>query len=221
MWGTAGLFKGSRSVAAGMATSGALTAWFRTIAGGVPFEDLVSEAAAVPPGSNGLVALPYFAGERTPLYDPMARGLILGLTLSHGRGDLYRALLEATGFGVRHIMEALERAGGAPRRFVAVGGGTKGGLWTQIVSDVTGRPQEICEETIGACYGDALLAAIGAGLVAADTSWAKVAEVVSPSEATRPLYDELYGIYRSLYPATQVQAHALARIQGDSGGHSG
>lgn len=213
MWGTAGLLPGSRTLAAGMATSGALTGWLRDIAGGTSYETLTREAAAVPAGSGGLVALPYFAGERTPLFDPLARGLILGLTLSHGRGHLYRALLESTGYGVRHILEALERAGGAPGRFVAVGGGTKGGLWPQIVSDVTGKPQEIPVETIGACYGDALLAAIGSGLVPADTTWATVAETVQPDPAGREIYDELYGIYRSLYPATVEQAHALAALQ--------
>jgi xylulokinase len=99
---------------------------------------------------------------------------------------------------------------------VAVGGGTKGGLWAQIVSDVTGRPQEIPAETIGACYGDALLAAWGIGLVPAGTTWARVAEVVQPSESTAALYEEMYSIYRSLYPATVEQAHALSRIQSGS-----
>lgn len=213
MWGTAGLLPDSRTLAAGMATSGALTGWLRDIAGGASYETLTAEAAAVPAGSGGLVALPYFAGERTPLYDPLARGLILGLTLSHARGHLYRALLESIGYGARHILEALERAGGAPTRFVAVGGGTKGGLWTQIVSDVTGRPQEIPAETIGACYGDALLAAIGVELVPPETNWATVAETVAPDPASRGVYDELYGVYRSLYPATVEQAHTLARLQ--------
>ena len=216
MWGTAGVLPGTRTLAAGMATSGALTGWLRDIVGNPPYEDLVREAAAVPAGAGGLVVLPYFAGERTPLFDPQARGLILGLTLSHGRGHLYRALLEATGFGVRHILEALERAGGAPTRFAAVGGGTKGGLWTQIVSDVTGRRQEIPSETIGACYGDALMAAIGCGLVPATTTWNSVAVVVEPDPATRPIYDELYRLYRSLYPATLEQAHALADLQARS-----
>jgi xylulokinase len=213
MWGTTGVFPGSRTLAAGMATSGALTGWLRGIAGDPPFGQLVGEASAVPPGAEGLVVLPYFAGERTPLFDPAARGLILGLTLSHGRGHLYRALLEATAYGVRHILEALERAGGAPQRFVAVGGGTKGGLWMQIVSDVVGRPQEVPAETIGASYGDALLAAIGAGLASPGSTWSRVDEVVEPSGVNREVYDELYSIYRSLYPATLEQAHALAAIQ--------
>ena len=88
------------------------------------------------PGSDGLIILPYFAGERTPIFDPDARGVICGLTLSHGRGHLYRAALEATAYGVRHILETMRDAGGGGTRLVAVGGGTKGGLWTQVVSNV-------------------------------------------------------------------------------------
>jgi len=93
------------------------------------------------------VVLPYFAGERTPLFDPAARGVVCGLTLAHGRGHLYRSLLEGTAYGVRHNLEAMDDAGGGTRRLVAVGGGTKGGLWTQIVSDVTGQPQELPRHT--------------------------------------------------------------------------
>lgn len=214
LWGTAGTFPGTHNLAAGMATSGALTAWLREISGNIPYEQLIKEAAAVAPGSEGLVVLPYFAGERTPLFDPKARGVICGLSLSHGRGHLYRALLEATAYGVRHILKVMQDAGGGGRRLVAVGGGTKGGLWTQIVSDVTGREQEMPKETIGASYGDALLGAIAAGLVKPDSDWSSIAATVSPREQNRGLYDELYGIYRELYPATQVQTHALAEIQG-------
>jgi xylulokinase len=213
IWVTAGVDAGSRTLAAGMATSGALTGWLRGIAGSMPYEELVSEAAAVPPGSNGLIVLPYFAGERTPLFDADARGMIFGLTLSHDRGHVYRALLEATGFGVRHILEAFQAAGSPPRRLVAVGGGTKGGLWTRIVSDVTGLPQEIPAVTIGAAYGDALMAAKGAGLVSADATWARVLDLVEPEPRNRAIYDDLFGLYRSLYPATKDQAHALAAIQ--------
>ena len=213
MWGTAGVLPGSRTAAAGMATSGALTSWFKTLVGSPDFESLLDEAAAVPAGAGGLVALPYFAGERTPLFDPSARGLILGLTLSHGRGHIYRALLEATAFGLRHIIEAMTDAGMQPGRLVAVGGGTRGGLWTQIVSDVTGRPQDLPAETIGAAYGDALLAAIASDVVAPDTTWARIAATIEPDESVRPTYDALYPIYRSLYRSTRSQAHRLARLQ--------
>jgi xylulokinase len=210
LWATTGVLPGTHCLAGGMATSGALTGWLRRIAGDVPFEQLVSEAAEVPAGSGGLVVLPYFAGERTPIFDPAARGAILGLTLSHGRGHLYRSLLEATAYGVRHNLEAL---GDAAQRLVAVGGGTRGRLWTQIVSDVTGRPQEVPVQTIGAAYGDALLAGMAAGVVEADADWNPIAETVEPDADAAGVYDELYGIYRSLYPATAEQAHALAAIQ--------
>jgi xylulokinase len=212
IWGTAGVEPGSRTLAAGMTTSGALTAWVRDLSR-TPFERLVAEAGALPAGSNGLVVLPYFAGERTPIFDADARGLILGLTLRHTRGHLYRAMLEATAYGVRHILTAFAGAGSAPSRLVAVGGGTKGGLWTQIVSDVTGLAQDVPAVTVGAAYGDALMAAIGAGLVAPDSDWTRSGAVVEPNSAARATYDELYDVYHSLYPATRAQAHMLAEMQ--------
>lgn len=213
LWGTTGILPGTRNLAAGMATSGALTGWLREISGGLPYERLTEEAAAVAPGSDGLVVLPYFAGERTPLFDPKARGLIGGLTLSHTRGHLYRAVLEATAYGVRHIFESMREAGGGGGRLVAVGGGTKGGLWTQIVSDVTGRSQQLPEQTIGASYGDALLAARAVGLADEDTDWCTIADTVEPDPSNRGLYDELYRVYRELYPATREQMHRLAEMQ--------
>jgi xylulokinase len=162
------------------------------------------------------VVLPYFAGERTPLFDPQARGVVAGLTLSHGRGHLYRSLLEATAYGVRHILETMRDAGGGGKRLVAVGGGTKGGLWTQIVSSVVGREQVLPAETIGASYGDALLAAIAGGLVEQGARWNRTAGVIEPDPLTRDIYDGLYTLYRELYPATREVAHRLAEIQTES-----
>ena len=213
LWATTGISPGSRTLAAGMATSGALTAWFRDLVGGPPFEELIAGAAAAPPGSDGLVVLPYFAGERTPIYDPNARGLLIGLTLRHGRGEVYRAVLEGTAYGVRHIVETMELAGVRPRRFVSVGGGTKGDLWMQIVSDVTGIAQDVPHKTIGAAYGDAMLAAMAIGHREA-VGWNSAAAVMEPDPLVAPVYDELYGIYRSLHPATVEQAHMLAALQG-------
>ncbi len=213
LWTTMGLDRGVRTLAAGMATSGSLTAWVQELTGGASFEQLVAEAAEVAPGSDGLVVLPYFAGERTPIQDPQARGLVAGLTLRHRRGHLYRAVYEGIAFGIRQILELLEDAGGRASRLVAVGGGTQGGLWTQIVSDVTGREQLVPDQTIGASYGDALLAAIGNGLVPEDTDWATVSDRVQPSTEHAEVYDELYDTYTSLYPATLEQMHRLARLQ--------
>jgi xylulokinase len=213
LWGTVGIMPGTNTLAGGMATSGALTAWIRDLCGGVPYEELTQQARAVPAGSDALVVLPYFAGERTPIFDPDARGSIVGLTLSHGRGHLYRAVLEATAYGIRHTFEVMRAAGGSAEQLVAVGGGTKGGLWTQIVSDVTGIPQQVPEQTIGASYGDALLAARAVGLAKPDTDWTRIAHTVEPDERHRALYQELYHVYRELYPATRDYMHRLARKQ--------
>jgi xylulokinase len=213
LWLTVGVDQGTRTLAGGMSTSGSLTSWLRSIVGGVPFAELLEEARAVPSGSDGLLVLPYFAGERTPLFDPGARGVMFGLTLTHGRGHLYRALLESTAFGVRHNLEAFREAGGDPGRLVAVGGGTKGTLWTQIVSDATGLPQEIPAVTIGASYGDAYFAGIAAGFVGADDEWSTISDVVEPDPAAQPVYDELYDLYTRLYVVNRDDMHRIADLQ--------
>jgi xylulokinase len=122
-------------------------------------------------------------------------------------------MLEATAYGVRHIFEAMREAGGGGERLVAVGGGTKGGLWTQIVSDVTGRAQDLPEQTIGASYGDALLAARSVGLAEPGAGWSNIATTVVPKEENTEIYDGLYRIYRELYLATREQMHNLADMQ--------
>ncbi|PZG11162.1 sugar kinase [Micromonospora craterilacus] len=213
LWNTAGVAPGDHCLAAGMATSGSLTGWLRDLVGEVPFETLVDEAAGIPPGADGLLVLPYFAGERTPIFDPDARGVIAGLTLRHGRGHLFRAVYEGIAFGIRQILDLLDTEANPVRRLVAVGGGTQGGLWTQIVSDVTGRSQQVPRVTIGASYGDALLAAIGAGLVPPETDWTVAGRLVEPNPATRATYDTLFQHYTSLYPNTRQEVHALARLQ--------
>lgn len=213
LWSNAHLFKDTYNLASGMATSGSLTKWLRDVIGDVDFAELTQEAEAVPPGSDGLVILPYFAGERTPLLDPNARGTITGLTLNHTRGHLYRALMEGTAYGARHILEVMHDAGGSGRKAFAVGGGTKGGLWPQIISDVTGLSQEITEQSVGACYGDAMLIGVAGGFIPEDADWSPRVGSVEPIEANQKVYDELYGIFRHLHPATVELQHQLAAIQ--------
>jgi len=213
LWLTVGIDPDSRTLAGAMSTSGLLTSWFRQVVGDLPYPRLLEEASGVPPGSDGLLVLPYFAGERTPLFDPLARGMIFGLTLTHRRGAIYRALLESTAYGVRHNLAAFREAGGEPSRVVAVGGGTKGSLWTQIVSDVTGLAQELPEVTIGASYGDAWFAGVAAGIVDPDSSWARTASVVEPAAGIGTVYDELFDLYVSLYGSTSEAMHRIADLQ--------
>jgi xylulokinase len=212
LWGTVGAVPETRCLAAGMATSGAVTGWLRDLFGSPDFASLLSDAAQSPPGSKGLVLLPYLAGERTPLFDPDARGLLVGMTLAHGRGDLYRAALEATAYGVRHNLEVMQAAGADITRVVAVGGGTEGVLWTRIVSDVAGLVQELPTHTVGASYGAAFLAA-GSREAVLIENWNPKAGEVRPDDTHRQRYDDLYAVYRDLYPATVDAMHTLAAMQ--------
>lgn len=219
MWTTVGVFPGSRNLAGGLATSGALTAWVRELTG-QDFTELLKLAEQSPTGANGLLMLPYFAGERTPILDPDARGVIAGLTLDHGRGDLYRAALEATAFGVRHNVETMKEAGAVIERIVAVGGGTQGQLWLQIVSDVTGLVQEVPRTTVGASYGAAFLAAVAVsepGEAPRLETWNAVEMTIVPDPKKTAIYDGLYALYRELYESTTSLVHTLARHQRQEG----
>jgi xylulokinase len=227
MWATAFCFPGLYDVAGGMATSGALTRWFRDQLGtpemaeeaaGGPnaYAALADLAAGVPVGAGGVVCLPYFSGERTPINDPLARGVFAGLTLSHTRAHLYRAVLEGTAFGVRHNLEAMRGMGAEPRRLVAVGGGAKNRLWLRIVSDASGLAQDVPERTIGASYGDAYLAGVATGIIADRSSlqrdWVKIATRLEPDPERHAAYAPFYGVYRRLYESAKEELHELARL---------
>lgn len=209
LWAATGREPGSYAVAAGLATSGLVGNWLAGIAG-AQVAELVAEAATVPAGSGGLVLLPYFAGERTPLFDPRARGLWIGLTLGHTRAHLYRSVFEGVAYGVRHNIEAMAEAGASPRRLVAVGGGTQGNLWTRITSDVTGLPQDLPSITIGASYGDARMAADACGVSTA--TWNPVSVRLAPDPGTAERYGELYAIYRHSYQVLAGDMHQLAAL---------
>lgn len=211
LWGTAGVFAGSHCLAGGMATSGAITGWLADLTG-ADHATLMDEARESSVGAGGLLTLPYFAGERTPIMDPAARGVLAGLTLGHSRGDLYRSALEATAFGVRHNLETFESSGGRIDRIIAVGGGAQQDVWPQIVTNVTGREQVIPAVTIGAAYGDAYLAARALSDVDID-QWNPPAGHCRPDPAAGRVYDELYPLYRQLYTNSKDVVHALTRFQ--------
>jgi xylulokinase len=220
------------ALGAGTATAASVTRWFRDNFGHVEMETerllglnayqlLSDEAAQIPPGSEGLLVLPYFAGERTPLWDPQARGLVVGLTLSHGRAHVYRALLEGTAHSVRHNLDVMGELGADVQRLVATGGGTRNLLWMQIISDVTGIPIEIPVTAYGSPYGCAYMAGYGAGLFqdfdVLRNEWVRIARRLEPNSALKPRYDKYHEIYRRLYEHTREDMHALAQLSCDSG----
>ncbi|WP_323743442.1 FGGY-family carbohydrate kinase [Agreia pratensis] len=214
MWTTAGARPGEPTAAGGMATSGAVTDWVRQLTG-ADYAELLNEAVVSGPGARGLLVLPYFAGERSPIADPDARGVIAGLSIGHTRGDIYRAVLEATAFAVRHHLEVLASHGVSADTLVGAGGGVATELWPQIVSDVCGIDQVIPTVSIGAAYGSAVLAAALVTKVDID-DWNPPAVRLQPDPANAALYDEAYADYRRLYYETRDTVHRLAGRSRDS-----
>jgi xylulokinase len=220
MWTVSGAYDGQFNLAAGMATTGSLTRWFRDeLARDVTAEDgykaLFESVLSVERGSGGLLMLPYFSGERTPINDPHARGVIAGLSLSHTRDHMFRAVLEGVAYGIRHNIETFRAIGSPVKRIVAVGGGAKSQTWLQIVSDVTNIHQVVPQVTIGASYGDAFLAGLAAGILTKSDIrlWVSADREISPSADGRAIYDPLYAGYLELYTATRDIVHKLGQLR--------
>jgi len=215
LWVTAGLDSDRPCVGAGVTTTGALLRW----AGGIlasglgPAEAdrlLEREAAASPPGANGLLVIPSFAGGTFPAHDPSARGIIAGLTLAHGRGDISRAILEGIAFGIRGLLEAYAAAGLPVDHLRAAGGGTANALALQLVSDVTGRSQDVAATPAGAALGAARLAAEAVGLAEAGVDWFVADRRVEPDRAATAIYDERHAAFRRLARGTRPTSRASA-----------
>lgn len=196
-----------------MATSGSLVKWFvenlaRDAANAARatnssvFANLDLEAANVPAGSLGLVVLPYFLGEKTPIHDPDARGTIIGLGLHHTRAHLYRAVLESVAFGFRHHVDVLAERGLPVHRVLAADGGAKSDLWMQITADILQRPLHRLVRHPGSSLGVAVAAGIGVGVF---SDWSAVEAFVDLSEPFMPdagnaaVYDRNYRVYRTTY----------------------
>ena len=177
-----------------------------------PYAEMMERVRAVPPGSGGLVVLPYFAGERCPVNDEKARGVIFGLTLEHTREHIYHAALEGIGFSVAQNIAVMEEIGLPVDMVTVVGGGTKNPVWMQIVADILGKPLSIPKVSIGASYGCALLAALGTGAL---HSFDELASVIKPGRVLQPdaqrhsQYQKIRHVYDSLYPATCGLMHEL------------
>ena len=192
-----------------MAASGSALNWLAGLLGDANGEErphvaLDKLAGSVAAGSDGVLCLPYFLGEKTPIHDPLARGTFIGLTLGNGKGHIWRALLEGIAYGFRHHIDVLADMGHAPSRFFASDGGTKSRVWMQIMADVIGAPVQLLDNPYGSSVGAAWVAAIGTGL-ASDwngiSSLATRGALIEPNPENRTVYDNGYARYRATYEA--------------------
>ena len=228
LWLTCGAFEGQYALAAGLATSGSATTWFRDQfgrdlkeaeerSGPNRYAELAGEAGTSPAGARGLLMMPYLSGERTPIHDPDARGILAGITLSHTRADIYRALLEGTAFEMRHNLVSMQRSGAAVKRAIVIGGGASNRLWLQLVLDIAGVSQTVPERVIGASLGDAFLAGLAAGMIhdrgALLREWVRYSGEVVPNPTFSSKYDSLYSLFRRPYEDTRSTVHELASFQ--------
>ena len=192
-----------------MATSGASLRWFRDTLGNAaveavdPFDMLTREAEQSPPGSSGVVFLPYMMGERSPIWHTNARGVFFGLSLATPKSALIRAILEGTAFALRHNLEHARAAGVSIDEIRSVGGGTKSALWNQIKADVLGLPILLPEAGVGAPFGCALLAGMGSGVLSGNPEelgrMVRIKARYEPNPHNREIYEKQYRLYRRVY----------------------
>jgi xylulokinase len=185
-----------------------------------PQQALEEAAAGVPPGSLGLMVVPYWNHAMTPYWDPAASGVTIGWTGAHGREHFYRAVLEGIAFEQRLLGEGLARATGQEiGAYVALGGGSRSDLWCQIVADVTGVEVVRSATAEATCLGAGIVAAVAAGWYA-DAATAVGAMTgtgrrFAPEPRAQEIYERLYGeVYRSLFPTLQPLLHRLAEARG-------
>jgi len=212
----------------GASTAGAAVSWFRDTfcqsevqaaaltPGGDAHQLLERLAREVRAGSEGVLFLPYLMGERSPLWDPYASGTFLGMSLFHTKGHLYRAVLEGIAFALRDNMECGQK--GAVRlepRLIVVGGAARSDLWMQIIADVTGYPVLTLKEEVEAPLGDALLAALGVGLIHDANiikSWNTLEERAQPNALRHAHYNRLFKEYQEVYLNVKENMYRLRML---------
>ncbi len=202
-----------------MAASGSIIKWFRNeLAREADYSVLDAEGSSTPCGSDGLVLLPYFLGEKTPIHDPLARGVLFGLTLSHTRGHIYRAILEGIAYGFQHHLAVLAERNLRAEKARVTNGGARSALWKQITADVLAIPLEEVADHPGSSLGAAFIAGMGTGQF---KEWAeierfiRVSSVVKPNPAAHERYQELFRLYRGIYESLREKFPVLHRAIGE------
>lgn len=193
-------------VEGGQTSTGSIINWLdRMMNGTMDLDELNRKAAALEPGSDGLLVQDHFQGNRTPYTDPLSRGAIVGLTLAHEPQHIFRAIMEGIGFGTRAILSSMADAGYTGKEITVGGGASASALWMQIHADTSGLPVRIPASPDAPSTGAAVLAAFGAGHFGSIDEG--IAAMVRPGTTVEPrpremaLYDEIYQRYLALYPA--------------------
>jgi ribulokinase len=208
IWGTYAdaLLPGLHVVEGGQTSTGSIVNWFRNLVGSDwSYDAMNAEAAALPPGSDGLIVQDHFQGNRTPHTDAFSRGAITGLSLKHGRAHIFRAMMEGVAYGTELIFETMRANGYRPEELVICGGATRSDLWMQIHADVSGVPLTVTEVADAPALGSAILAAVAAGHFAtieeAADAMVRVARRVEPNLGAHEAYRPFYDAYKAAYPA--------------------
>ena len=228
LWREEFIVPGLCDISAGTNTAGSLTKWYRDSlfpealaqekAGGPDaYQTMMEGVDEIAPGSDGLITLPYFAGERTPINDPKAKGILFGLTLAHTRAHMYRSALESVAYSVNQQIKMMMSHDVPIDTIYAVGGGVQNPSWMQIVADVTGLEISTPAITVGASFGDALMAASGIQYpgyetFASLTNFIKPGKVYYPNMENHEIYKKYQAIYDELYPATVALMHQIHDI---------
>lgn len=228
LWREQFIVPGLCDISAGTNAAGSLTKWYRDNlftealeieknSGIDAYETMMNGIENIPAGSDGLITLPYFAGERTPINDPNAKGLLFGLTLSHTKQHMYRSALESVAYSVNQQLKIMSEHNVPIDQIFAVGGGAKNDLWMQIVADVTGKKISTPAITVGASFGDALMAASGIKYPGFE-SFDKLINFIKPGKTYIPdpqkteIYQKYQEIYDALYPKTASLMHQLDNL---------
>jgi ribulose kinase len=207
VWGSYAdiVYPGRYIVEGGQTSTGSIINWLGRLTGGLDYDALNAQAAALDPGADGPIVQDHFQGNRTPFTDPLSRGAIVGLTLAHEKHHIFRAVMEGIGFGTRAILDAFTKAGYASSEMTVGGGAAASDLWLQIHADTAGIPVRVPASPDAPSTGAAVLAAHGAGHF--DSIDDGIAAMVHPGRLIDPIaanvsrYDEIYAQYRALYPA--------------------
>jgi FGGY-family pentulose kinase len=217
---------GQYSVEGGQVSTGSVLKWYKDnflaktvedaeARGDNPYAVMNEQAAALPPGSDGLIVLDYWQGNRTPYTDPLARGMMWGFTLSHTPAHVYRAIQEGVCYGTAHILRKMADAGIVINQLVAAGGATNSRLWTQMHADVTGLPVTLTTTPDAANLGACMLAAVGAGLFDsiedAGNAMVQTGETFEPDQAAHEEYQFYVDAYADTYPQMRELVHSVAQ----------